>query len=45
MTNQNGTVYEIHKGRGRAIIEKFLEDFKGVLVSDCLNIYDGVSAG
>ena len=44
LTNKDGTVYEIHKGRGRSIIEKFLEDFKGVLVSDCLNIYDRVTA-
>ena len=43
-TNKEGTVYEVHNGRGRAVIEDFLEDFKGVLVSDCLNIYDGVTA-
>ena len=42
--NKEGTVYEVHNGRGRAVIEDFLEDFKGVLVSDCLNIYDGVTA-
>ena len=42
-TNQEGTVYEVHNGRGRAIIEEFLEDFEGVLVTDCLNIYDEVT--
>ena len=44
LTNKEGTLYEVHNGRGRAVIEKFLSDFEGVLVSDCLNIYHGVTA-
>lgn len=39
------TVYQIAQGRGRNILTQALgEDYGGVLVSDCLSIYDGVNA-
>jgi transposase len=42
--DQNTTVYRVAKGRGRNIIAEILGDrFSGVLVSDCLGIYDGVN--
>jgi len=41
LTNFNTTVYRVESGRGRNIITEALgADFPGVLVSDCLNIYD-----
>jgi hypothetical protein len=41
-TTPTTTVYRIAPGRGRAIIDAALGPaFAGVLVSDCLNIYDG----
>jgi hypothetical protein len=41
LTNFNTTVYRVESGRGRNIITDTLgADFPGVLVSDCLNIYD-----
>lgn len=42
-TNQDGTYYRIVSSRNRATAKAILgEDFKGVLVSDCLSIYDGL---
>ncbi|EEF63386.1 hypothetical protein Cflav_PD6021 [Pedosphaera parvula Ellin514] len=42
--NQNTTVYQVAKGRGRAIVAQALgEAFAGVLVSDCLAIYEDVN--
>lgn len=38
------TLYRVERSRGRAIITETLgERFGGVLVSDCLNIYDGAT--
>ena len=43
-TNQGTTVYQVAKGRGRAIVAGALgEQFAGVLVSDCLATYDDVN--
>jgi transposase len=42
--NQRTTVYQVAKGRGRAIVAAALgEQFTGVLVSDCLATYDDVN--
>lgn len=42
--NKNTTVYQVAKGRGRAIVAAALgEQFAGVLVSDCLATYDDVN--
>ncbi len=42
-TNARGTVYEVAPTRAREVVHQMLgEDFGGVLVSDCLNIYDRV---
>lgn len=42
--NQESTVYRVAEGRGRNIIvENLGADYAGVLVSDCLSIYDGVN--
>jgi transposase len=42
--NQESTVYRVAEGRGRNIlVENLGADYAGVLVSDCLNIYDGVN--
>jgi transposase len=42
--NQNTTVYQVAKGRGRAIVAAALgQQFAGVLVSDCLATYDDVN--
>ncbi|MEO0887303.1 MAG: transposase [Cyanobacteria bacterium J06648_10] len=42
-TNQDGTYYRIVDSRNRATAEAILgHDFNGVLVSDCLSIYDGI---
>lgn len=39
------TVYQVSQGRGRHILTQTLgADYGGVLVSDCLSIYDGVNA-
>lgn len=44
LTNFNTTVYRVENGRGRDIITGTLgADFPGVLVSDCLNIYDNAT--
>ena len=43
-TNSNTTAYRVENGRGRGIITDTLgADFPGVLVSDCLNIYDNAT--
>ncbi len=40
-TTPERTVYRIEDGRGRDVVQKILgEDFKGVLVSDCLAAYE-----
>jgi transposase len=40
LTNQAGTCYRVVPARSRAEAEALLGDYQGVLVSDCLNIYD-----
>ena len=40
LTNRAGTFYRIVPSRSRAEAEALLGDYQGVLVSDCLNIYD-----
>lgn len=40
LTNQAGTCYRIVPSRSRAAAEALIGDYPGVLVSDCLNIYD-----
>lgn len=40
--NKHLTLYEVNQSRARQVLEQTLDDsFKGTLVSDCLNIYDG----
>lgn len=42
-TNQESTYYRVVNSRSRATAKAILGDaFKGVLVSDCLSIYDGI---
>lgn len=42
-TNQDSTYYQVVDSRNRATAEAILGDtFKGVLVSDCLSVYDGI---
>jgi len=42
--NRRTTVYQVAKGRGRAIVAEALgEKFTGVLVSDCLATYDDIN--
>ncbi len=42
-TNQDSTYYQVVDSRNRATAEAILGDtFNGVLVSDCLSIYDGI---
>lgn len=42
-TNQNNTYYQVVSSRNRATAEAILsKDFKGILVSDCLAVYDGI---
>ena len=43
LTNQAGTCYRVVPARSRAEAEALLGDYQGVLVSDCLNIYDGLA--
>lgn len=40
LTNRAGTCYRIVPSRSRAAAEALMGDYQGVLVSDCLNIYD-----
>jgi len=43
--DKNTTLYRVADGRGRDVITETIGDnFPGVLVSDCLAIYDGVNA-
>lgn len=43
-TNKNNTLYEVIDSRGRQVIEDILGTaYQGVLVSDCLSIYDNVN--
>lgn len=42
-TNPALTLYRVRRSRGRDVIRETIgADYQGVLVSDCLNIYDGV---
>ena len=42
-TNQDSTYYQVVDSRNRATAEAILGDtFNGVLVSDCLSVYDGI---
>ncbi|MEO0646313.1 MAG: IS66 family transposase [Cyanobacteria bacterium J06650_10] len=42
-THKEGTYYQVVSSRKRATAEAILgKDFKGVLVSDCLSVYDGI---
>ena len=43
LTNQAGTCYRVVSTRSRAEAEALLGNYRGVLVSDCLNIYDGLT--
>lgn len=43
LTNRAGTCYRVVPARSRAAAEALLGDYRGVLVSDCLNIYDGLT--
>src|SRR5215212_752517 len=40
LTSRAGTCYRVVPARSRAEAEALLGDYRGVLVSDCLNIYD-----
>jgi hypothetical protein len=41
---QEATVYRVAEGRGRnVVVENLGADYAGVLVSDCLSVYDGVN--
>jgi transposase len=40
LTNQAGTVYRVVASKSRSQAEALIGDYQGVLVSDCLNIYD-----
>lgn len=43
-TNNDTTLYHVADGRGRDVIHETLgQDYAGVLVSDCLSIYDDVN--
>jgi transposase/cell division protein FtsB len=44
LADKQTTVYQVAQGRGRNILTQSLgTDYGGVLVSDCLSIYDGVN--
>ena len=43
MTNRAGTCYSIVPSRTKAAAEALLGGYQGVLVSDCLNIYDDLT--
>jgi len=43
VTNRAGTCYRIVPSRSRAEAEALMGDYTGVLVSDCLNIYDNLT--
>lgn len=43
-TNADFTLYQVEESRRREVVEKVIgKDYAGVLVSDCLALYDGVS--
>lgn len=43
--DKNSTVYRVAPGRGRDVfVETLGADYAGVLISDCLSVYDGVNA-
>lgn len=43
-TNEAQTLYKVSTSRGREVIQEILgNDYQGVLISDCLAVYDGVS--
>lgn len=43
-TNENQTVYRVSTSRGREVIQEMIgNDYQGVLISDCLAVYDNVS--
>jgi len=44
LTNRAGTCYRVVPSRSRAQAEALMGDYQGVLVSDCLNIYDDLTA-
>ena len=44
LTNRAGTCYRIVPSRSRAEAEALMGDYQGVLVSDCLNIYDELTS-
>ena len=43
LTNEAGTYYRIVPSRTKAAAIELLGDYKGVLVSDCLNLYDDLT--
>jgi len=44
-THADGTVFAVRFSRGREVVHELVgEDFQGVLVSDCLSIYDNATA-
>ena len=43
LTNRAGTCYRVVSSRSRAAAEALLGGYRGVLVSDCLNIYDDLT--
>lgn len=43
LTNDAGTYYRVVSSRTRAAAESLIGDYDGVLVSDCLNIYDDLT--
>jgi transposase len=43
LTNTAGTVYRVVASKTRAAAEALMGDYGGVLVSDCLNIYDDLT--
>jgi len=43
LTNEAGTYYRIVPSRTKAAAIELLGDYKGVLVSDCLNLYDNLT--
>jgi hypothetical protein len=43
LANRAGTLYRIVPSRSRAQAEALMGDYEGVLVSDCLNIYDDLT--
>jgi hypothetical protein len=45
LATPQATIYRVADGRGRNVVSELLgEAFQGVLVSDCLAVYDGVPA-